>query len=188
MLNFTFTFWVNIYTMIGREKGAGEAAARCGVVAVSSSSHIQFKVAFADACLNNLQSTVGLPPTSFPLPLTPVVTNRSEWRTCPTSVEQESGREERSHSSTESESKSASAVGSSSLSFAQLISAIYKHVAGLPYTPLHNLPFPYPSLLISFCGHPFLWHANSVFTWRFLVAFFSFNLSLAANYLRLIDL
>lgn len=75
MLNFTFTFWVNIYTMIGRE---GEAAALCGVVSVSSSSHIQFKVAFADACLNNLQSTVGLPPAPFPLPLTPVVTNRSE--------------------------------------------------------------------------------------------------------------
>lgn len=82
MLNFTFTFWVNIYTMIGREKGAGEGeeSARCGVVAVSSSSHIQFKVAFADACLNNLQSTVGLPPAPapFPHPLTLVVTNRSE--------------------------------------------------------------------------------------------------------------
>lgn len=77
MLNFTFTFWVNIYTMIGREKGARDEAARCGVVAVSSSSHIQFKVAFADACLNNLQSTVGTP-APFPFPLTPVVTNRSE--------------------------------------------------------------------------------------------------------------
>lgn len=51
------------------ENGGGEESARCGVVAVSSASHIQFKVAFADACLNNLQSTVGLPPSPCPFSL-----------------------------------------------------------------------------------------------------------------------
>lgn len=61
----------------GEGNGGGEEAARCGVVSVSFSvcfpqsethSLTQFKVAFADACLNNLQSTVGLPPFPAPFP------------------------------------------------------------------------------------------------------------------------
>lgn len=140
MLNFTFTFWVNIYTMIGRQEGTGEGkeAARCGVVAVSSSSHIQFKVAFADACLNNLQSTVGLPPPLFPSRWHPLSQIEASDGRAPRVSNEEWG--EGSHSSTES--KSASAVGSSSLSFAQLISAIYKHVAGLLYTSLPSCHTP----------------------------------------------
>lgn len=131
-----------------------EEAARCGVVAVSSSSHIQFKVAFADACLNNLQSTVGLPP-----PLSLPVDTRCHKSKRVTDVPHECraavGGGGGSHSSTESESKSesASAVGSSSLSFAQLISAIYKHVAGLLYTSLPSSHFPpLPLYRLAFAG------------------------------------
>lgn len=42
-------------------------------------------------------------------------------------------------------------AGSSGLSFAQLISAIYKHVTGLPNTQ----PPPQLPLSVSFCDHPY---------------------------------
>lgn len=89
MLNFTFTFPVNIYTMIVGVGGGGVGnlpwSRRPSPI---SRSVTQFKVAFADACLNNLQSTVGslsLHPLPRPLPpfaplptAVDTVTNRSE--------------------------------------------------------------------------------------------------------------
>lgn len=112
-----------------------------------SRSVTQFKVAFADACLNNLQSTVGflslhplprlLPPFAHcPLPLTP------------SQIEASDGRAPRVESSRVGV-RFALSVGSSRLSFAQLISAIYKHVTGLPHTQL-PLPLLPPSTILFF--------------------------------------
>lgn len=65
MLNFTFTF-------SGKYLHNDRWGVRQRIAIESppvSRSVTQFKVAFADACLNNLQSTVGFPCLSLPLPL-----------------------------------------------------------------------------------------------------------------------